>query len=338
MTYHYEMLGAERFQKFAQALLSVSFPNLQCYPLNQADGGRDATVRINGAGFVVFQVKYSATPHSKTERRALRDAIKSEAEKVKRLVSRGATAYYLITNVAGTAQPDVGSIDETNKILNEEFLIPSYCWWRDDIDSRVSANSAIKRSFPEILKGSDVLELLVGGGLEEYLKLKQLIAHPSVDADQESEKVNKPRPSVSNAVIATRDIGHGPLITVRLSSLSPNHAASGTKNAPTTDLTMLIDTGSSECCIDPVCAERLKLTIIERCSVASAAGVVQCDVYLANLELSSSDGTKQFQKSFRFLGVANLQSHGIDGLLGRALLKDFRLVYGPESVALEFVE
>jgi hypothetical protein len=41
----YESLGPERFQQFCQALLVNIYPDVQCLPIGQPDGGRDAFVR-----------------------------------------------------------------------------------------------------------------------------------------------------------------------------------------------------------------------------------------------------------------------------------------------------
>src|SRR5947199_146229 len=40
--YHYETLGDERFQELCQSLLTATFPNIQCLPVGQPDGGREA--------------------------------------------------------------------------------------------------------------------------------------------------------------------------------------------------------------------------------------------------------------------------------------------------------
>ena len=42
MDYPFENLDPERFQQFCQALLTKEFPNIQCFPVAQPDGGRDA--------------------------------------------------------------------------------------------------------------------------------------------------------------------------------------------------------------------------------------------------------------------------------------------------------
>lgn len=166
MTYQYENLGDERFQQLAQAILTTVFPNVQCLPVGQPDGGRDAfwyTPRKRKSKTIIFQVKYAKNPDARDERDAVAAAIKSEKDKVAELIKRGASSYYLITNTRGTSHPDVGSIDTVNRELSDAFGIPSYCWWRDDIDRRIDANADIKWSYPDIVRGSDVLQWLVAG-------------------------------------------------------------------------------------------------------------------------------------------------------------------------------
>jgi len=162
MDYNLEALGDERFQKLCQALLTTSFPNVQCLPVGQPDGGRDAFARQPG-GFIVFQVKYSRNPANKDERIAISDLIKSEKSKVDELIKRGATAFYLMTNVSGTSHLDGGSIDKVNSELTAAFGIPSFCWWRDDIERRVESTNGLIWRYPEIFKGSDFLEILTSG-------------------------------------------------------------------------------------------------------------------------------------------------------------------------------
>lgn len=173
--YHYETLGDERFQEFSQALISATFPNAQCLPTGQPDGGRDAFIRhallehhTKGTQreLIVFQVKYirNATD-TRTEREMIEDTVKREKAKVDKLKAMGLFKYYLITNLKGTAHPDSGSIDRVNKLLTESLGVEAYCWWRDDLDRRLDGHSSIKWSYPEILKATDLLEALVSGHL-----------------------------------------------------------------------------------------------------------------------------------------------------------------------------
>lgn len=159
MDFNLEALGDERFQKICQALLTSSFPNVQCLPVSQPDGGRDAYLR-HSAGFVVFQVKYSRSPSQKDERVAIEELVASEAPKVEALIQRGATSYYFLTNVSGTSHLDVGAVDRVNRQLSAAFGIPAYCWWRDDLERRIESTPGLIWRYPEIFRGSDFLEVL----------------------------------------------------------------------------------------------------------------------------------------------------------------------------------
>ena len=164
MAYYYEALNEQSFQKFAQALILAEHPGTQCLPVGQPDGGRDAHFfhrEPDKRGFVVFQVKYSRDPASKDERSVIEALVTSEKTKVEQLVNRGATHYYLITNVRGTAHLDSGSIDKANAALKNAFHIPSQVWWRDDLDRRLDNAVDVKWSYPDVLRASDLLPLLI---------------------------------------------------------------------------------------------------------------------------------------------------------------------------------
>lgn len=164
MNYYYEALNDLTFQKLAQALIVSVHPETVCLPVRQPDGGRDAflyNAAMGRTNFVVFQVKFSTKPQDTTEREAIDKLISSEKEKVEALIKKGATHYYFVTNVQGTGHLDSGSIDRVNKILTEAFSIPSFVWWRDDLDARLDNAGDIKWSYPEICRATDVLQILV---------------------------------------------------------------------------------------------------------------------------------------------------------------------------------
>ena len=52
-------------------------------------------------------------------------------------------------------------IDKANKRLTEAFGIPSFIWWRDDLNARLDDASDIKWSYPEICRATDVLQFLI---------------------------------------------------------------------------------------------------------------------------------------------------------------------------------
>src|SRR5947208_2328021 len=106
MDYPFENLDPEKFQLFCQALIARENPNIQCLPVAQPDGGRDAVQWqiVSGRPFVVFQVKYSRSPLSeKDSHKWLLDVVEAEVLKVKKLIPSGAKQYVLMTNVPGTA-------------------------------------------------------------------------------------------------------------------------------------------------------------------------------------------------------------------------------------------
>jgi hypothetical protein len=144
MDYPLENLGPERFQQLCQALLVKEFPDVQCFPVAQPDGGRDSVSYFMGDQkdkFIVFQVKFVRKPLAETDpHKWLIDIAKEEAPKVTTLIPRGAKAFYLLTNIPGTAHLDAGSIDKVNETLSTTMEVPSKCWWRDDINRRLDSS------------------------------------------------------------------------------------------------------------------------------------------------------------------------------------------------------
>ncbi len=176
MTYHYENLSPETFQQFCKALLAVVFPEVQCFPVAQPDGGRDATWRgllslsstPASQGFLVFQVKFLRNPASEIDpHKWLTEVLESEGPKIKKLIPEGAREYYLLTNIAGTAHPSVGSIDQVQKLLKQHVPIPAMCWWRDDLDRRLDSSWAVKWSYPALMRGDDILYTIIQSGISE---------------------------------------------------------------------------------------------------------------------------------------------------------------------------
>ncbi|MBA3068669.1 MAG: hypothetical protein FP825_09325 [Hyphomonas sp.] len=166
MGYHYEELGADRFQELAQGLILASHPNhiVQCLPTGQPDGGRDGLAYFldpEDDSFFVFQVKFSRNPSTKEDRDAVAELIRTEKHKVEQLILRGAKRYFFITNVKGTSHLDDGSIDKVNSELTQAFGIPTEVWWRDDLDRRVDLSGDIKWSFLDICRAADLMQFLL---------------------------------------------------------------------------------------------------------------------------------------------------------------------------------
>jgi hypothetical protein len=100
MNYLLKTLGDEPFQQLCQAILLCSYPEVQCLPVGQRDGGWDAYQRRTKRRdkFIVFQASVR-DPSTREARDFVQEVIKSEKTKVDRSIARGATAYYLLTNV-----------------------------------------------------------------------------------------------------------------------------------------------------------------------------------------------------------------------------------------------
>ena len=161
MDYPLENLGPDRFQALCQSLLAKLLPDIQCFPLYQSDGGRDALLPSDKdvGEHVVFQVKFVQDP---TQVRKLLRALRQEIPKIKELVKAGAEKYYLLTNVRGTGKLGSGSIDTMRDLL-KELPISAQCWWRDDICRRLDDAREVKFSFPEALLGTDVIRMMAEG-------------------------------------------------------------------------------------------------------------------------------------------------------------------------------
>lgn len=180
MDYLFENLGEDRFQELCQALLIKEFPNVQCFPIRQPDGGRDAVAYTRDHlrpdrrdnPFHVFQVKYVRRPLAQSDpHKWLLDTLEKEAPKLKTLIPKGAKAYYLLTNIPGTSHLDVGSIDKANQILANALKgmnVESFCWWRNDLNRRMDNAYDLKWVYPEIMGGTDLLRLIIETGLSEH--------------------------------------------------------------------------------------------------------------------------------------------------------------------------
>lgn len=172
MDYPLENLDPERFQQLCQSLLIKEFPQMQCFPVAQPDGGRDAVSFVRETGndkFIVFQVKYVRKPHAEVDpHKWLMAVMEEETPKVKELIPRGASRYVLLTNIPGTAHLGGGSIDRINKLLTEQLGVPAQCWWRDDLNRRLDNAWDLKWMYTEILSGPDIVRLVIESGLSEH--------------------------------------------------------------------------------------------------------------------------------------------------------------------------
>ncbi|MEO5912835.1 MAG: hypothetical protein ABIS50_01285 [Luteolibacter sp.] len=185
MDYPYENLNPEKFQLFCQALLVKEYPGVQCFPVAQPDGGRDATQIYfdidRGKEFAMFQVKYVRNPFLETDpHKWLAGIIASEAPKVKIQIRAGAKFFVLMTNIPGTAHLDSGSIDIVNKKLTEELGIKSICLWRNDLSRRLDSAWDLKWAYPELMTGPDLIRLIIESSLSESKERRASAVHAFV--------------------------------------------------------------------------------------------------------------------------------------------------------------
>ncbi len=171
MDYPYENLSPEKFQLFCQALLAKEHPNIQCMPVAQPDGGRDAMQILFEPHYNkeigVFQVKFVRKPHAEQDAHNwLHAVLTDELPNIRSQIPRGAKFYILITNVPGTAHPDSGSIDRVNTLL-KSLGVPTMCWWRNDLNRRLDDAWNLKWSYPELMTGPDLIRLVIESGLSE---------------------------------------------------------------------------------------------------------------------------------------------------------------------------
>jgi hypothetical protein len=187
MDYLYENLGDERFQEFCSALISKEFPNVQVFPVGQPDGGRDTIVfgmDSTSKKFKVFQVKFVRNANEERDlHKWLESVVALEIKKINGLIERGATEYFILTNVRGTAHLDVGSKDRVNSLLESSIKVPSICWWREDLNALFEKDPLFKWSFPQILNGQDILNSALFENLVENKQRKENVVRAYL-ADQ----------------------------------------------------------------------------------------------------------------------------------------------------------
>ena len=194
-SYPYEQLNDESFQELSQSLLLKAFPDLQCFPVGQPDGGRDAIVRIledepGTTRFNLFQIKFARRERDPSEaRKWLLETLRKELPKVQQQVEKGAKRFVLVTNIPGTAHPEVGSKDKLQDLLDEYIPIPAEAWWREDLDRRLDDAWDLKFTYPALFTGADLLRLVIEGSPSEDRERRQYAIRAFLsgqfDADRE---------------------------------------------------------------------------------------------------------------------------------------------------------
>lgn len=159
-TYQYENSDPERFQLFCQSLLVSEYQGLQCFPVGQPDGGRDAAANREVSGRPILQVKFKRAKDQLDDPADwIIKTLEAELPKVQLLKQRGATEYIVASNARGTGHLDGGSIDRVNDWMSRNVPLPSTCMWRNDLDRRLDGNFNLKWRFPELLNGTDGVRL-----------------------------------------------------------------------------------------------------------------------------------------------------------------------------------
>lgn len=180
MNYPYENLSPEDFQHFCQALLTKEYPGVQCLPVGQPDGGRDALAYSMATGrrslpSLIFQVKFVRNIQGAINALDwVKEIVAKEKKKILRLVTLGADRYVLMTNLPGTAHLTNGTIDKVHAYLASELPIHTSCIWRDDLNRRLDSTWDLKWAYPQLFTGSDLLRLYIEGGLSEDRQRRSL--------------------------------------------------------------------------------------------------------------------------------------------------------------------
>jgi hypothetical protein len=179
--YLYERLGDHDFQLLVNALLAERFPDYVPLPLRQAEGGRDGIQR-SPSSYLVYQMKWSAHTSERNPVAWLDAAVRNEEANIRKMVAQGATKYFLVTNVASTGKPGVGTFDRLDAKLREhgkKLGLDMACLWRESVDAMVdSAPDATKWAYADMLAGWDLIRYLIdeqaesrrGSGLRELLR------------------------------------------------------------------------------------------------------------------------------------------------------------------------
>ena len=193
-SYQYEQLNDESFQQLSQSLLIKEFPGLQCFPVGQPDGGRDAIARVYGtapgtSGFILFQVKFARRELSPSEARDwLMRTLRAEMPKIRTQIQEGAKSFVLVTNVPGTGHLGVGSMDKLQDMLEDQIPIPAQAWWREDLDRRLDDAWDLKFAYPALLSGTDLLRLVIESTPSEGRDRRKHALNAFLSAQFESDR------------------------------------------------------------------------------------------------------------------------------------------------------
>lgn len=250
MPYIFENLGPERFQHLCQALLVKDYKDLQCFPIGQPDGGRDALSRGDvGGAITVGQIKFKRREEDEVANaKWMIAALKGELPKIKRLAENGATRYIMMTNAKSSSHEKTGKVDLVQAWLDENVPIEAFCLWRDDLERRLDGDQGLKLSYPSMLTGEDTLTLIVKALMgPQQERLSRVLRAFVAEQYRKDEEVKFRQLDLSNSLLglfvdvpidvsgmfwgaSAREIGHKARRAVRRLSVLTNHGT-----APSSD-------------------------------------------------------------------------------------------------------
>ncbi|MDV6211875.1 hypothetical protein R3Q08_26795 [Rhodococcus erythropolis] len=188
MGYLYENSNPERFQHFCQSLITLSLPELQCFPIGQPDGGRDGW---DSNTKTVLQVKFKRADDDESVEWMLK-TLEKELPKIRQLADRGAENYIMATNARGTAHLGSGRIDKVQEWLDTNLPIRGSCFWRDELDRRFdTAPTSLKLKYSELLSLEDGIEVVLGEVLGSQNERQQDALRSFIAAQFETDKTVK---------------------------------------------------------------------------------------------------------------------------------------------------
>lgn len=159
-SFFYEQSGPDRFQFLVQSLLQEEYEHLRCFPVGEADGGRDAW---DPATKTVAQVKFKRSDE-KVSAASLIATLEKELPKIERLIARGAERYLFVTNAKGTSSLDSGVQDKVDAWLRDNVRIAASSMWRTDLDRRFEKSlPALRLRYSEVLGGDGAIQLVLEG-------------------------------------------------------------------------------------------------------------------------------------------------------------------------------
>ncbi len=125
-------------------------------------------------------------------------------------------------------------------------------------------------------------------------------------------------------------MNYGPTISVNI-GFDPNYKLGTIPESGIKNISALVDSGASICCIDNLLAAELKLPIVDRMNIAGSNGSHSANLYLAQIYVPSL----AFTMYGSFAGVdlkSGGQPHHV--LMGRTFLQYFKMIYEGKTGAV----